>query len=218
MYIQTRHPFLGFFSWDDAVVATISDASFCQAQEQFDGITQNFESQQACITALAPGKALNAEKMLIHPLSWSSTRIRRVCRRTLMAEVYALSNAVEHGLRKRATIVDMGRQPMSNIGCRISDSKENTTYVMDPVTRHAKFDDRRGSVTWIGKVEWSRRFGTRRRRESDALWLVSWGVLLEETARLWARPAPQHAKTLRAHPRQRRQLHQPRKVHRPTRR
>ena len=46
--------------------------------------------------------------MLIHPLSWSSARIRRVCRSTLLAEAYALSNAVEHGLRIRATIVDMG--------------------------------------------------------------------------------------------------------------
>ena len=46
---------------------TISDASFCQEQEQLDGITQNFKSQQACITALAPGNALKAERMLIHP-------------------------------------------------------------------------------------------------------------------------------------------------------
>ena len=46
--------------------------------------------------------------MLIHPLSWSSTRIKRVCRSTLIA--YALSNAVEHGLRTRATIVDMRGQ------------------------------------------------------------------------------------------------------------
>ena len=66
------------FSLDDAVVATISDASFCQEQEQIDGVTQNFKSQQACIAALALGNALHAEKMLIHPLSWSSTRIRRV--------------------------------------------------------------------------------------------------------------------------------------------
>ena len=70
-------------------------------------ITQSFKSQQACITALALGNALNAEKMLIHPLSWSSTSIRRVCRNTLMSEAYALSNAVEHGLRTRAIIVDM---------------------------------------------------------------------------------------------------------------
>ena len=87
------------FSWDDAVVETISDASFCQEQEQLDGLTQNFETQQACITALALGNALNGEKMLFQPLSWSSTRIRRVCRSTLMAEAYALRNAVGHGLR-----------------------------------------------------------------------------------------------------------------------
>ena len=88
----------------------ISDASFCQELERIHGVTQNFKSQQGCITALAPGNALNAEKMLIHPLSWSSTRIRRVCRSALMAEAYALSNAVEHGLRTRATIVDMSGQ------------------------------------------------------------------------------------------------------------
>ena len=41
-------------------------------QEQVDEITQNFKSQQACITALAPSDALNAEKMLLHRLSWSS--------------------------------------------------------------------------------------------------------------------------------------------------
>ena len=79
---------------------------FCQEQEQVDRITENFISQ-AFITALTPGDALNAEKMLVHPLSWSSTRIRGVCRSTLMAEAYALSNAVQHGLRTRAAIVDM---------------------------------------------------------------------------------------------------------------
>ena len=73
-------------------------------------VTQNFKSQQACITALTHGNALNAAKMLIHPLSWSSTRTRRVCQRTMMAEAYALSNAVEHGLRTRAAIVDLRGQ------------------------------------------------------------------------------------------------------------
>ena len=89
---------------------TISEASFCQEQEPIDGVTQNFKSQEACITALALGNALNAEKILIHLLSWGSTRITKVCRSTLMAEAYALSNAVEHGLRTRATIVDMRGQ------------------------------------------------------------------------------------------------------------
>ena len=108
--IHTRHLFSPHCSWNDAIVATISDASFCEEQEQLDGITQNFKSQEACITAQALGNALNAEKMLIHPLSWGSTRNRRVCRSTLMVEAHALSYAVGHGLRTRATIVDMRGQ------------------------------------------------------------------------------------------------------------
>ena len=107
---STRVIYFLHFSWDDAVVVTISDTSSCQIQDQVDGVTKNFKSQQACVTALAPGNALNPEKMLIHPFSWCSTRIRRICRSTLMAEAYALSNAVEHGLRTRAAIVDMRGQ------------------------------------------------------------------------------------------------------------
>ena len=34
--------FSAAFSWDDAVVVTIRDASFCQEQEQLEGITRNF--------------------------------------------------------------------------------------------------------------------------------------------------------------------------------
>ena len=41
---------------------TISDASCCQEQDQLDGNTRNVKSQQACITALAPGNTVNAEK------------------------------------------------------------------------------------------------------------------------------------------------------------
>ena len=89
---------------------TISDASFCQEQEHVDGITEQFKSQQACITALGRRNALNTERIRKHLLSWSSKRNRRVYRSTLMAEAYALSNAVEQGLRTRAAIVDMGGQ------------------------------------------------------------------------------------------------------------
>ena len=107
------HLFSPDFSWDDAVVVTISDTSFFQEQEQeqVDGITENFKSQQACITALARGDALNAERMRKHLLSWSSTRIRRVYRSNLTAEAYALSNAVEKGFQTRAAIFDMRDSP-----------------------------------------------------------------------------------------------------------
>ena len=35
---------------------------------------------------------------------------------------------------------------------------------------------------------------------SDSLWLVTWGVLLEESARLWAMPAHRHANPQRGAP------------------
>ena len=79
--------FYGFdFTWSDAVITTISGANFCQETEHCDGITQRFESQQAYIATLAPGNAPNVDEMIIHPLCWSSTKIRTVCWRTLMAE------------------------------------------------------------------------------------------------------------------------------------
>ena len=63
------HPHVVFyfspFSLGNAVVVTISDASFCQEHERLDGITQKFKSQKLASTALAPGNALNAERMLI---------------------------------------------------------------------------------------------------------------------------------------------------------
>ena len=84
----------------------MSDACFCQETGHHGDFTQNVRSQQAYITALASGEPLIADQMVIHPLCWSSTRIRRVCRSTWMAEAIALSFGVEHGLRLRAARVD----------------------------------------------------------------------------------------------------------------
>ena len=88
-------------SWDTAIVVRFSDASFCQEQEQLDGVTRNSKSQQAGITALL---------MLIHPLSWSLTGIRTVCRSSPMVEAYILSNVFEQGLRTGAVVFDMKGQ------------------------------------------------------------------------------------------------------------
>ena len=69
--------FLPDSSWDTAIVVRFSDGSFCQEQEQLDGVTQNnkpISQHRSLVTAL------NAARMLIHPLSWSLTGIRRVCR------------------------------------------------------------------------------------------------------------------------------------------
>ena len=59
-----------------------------------------------CITALAFGNALNAKKMFIHFMSWSSMRIRRVCHFSLMFELTHCPML----LNIRATIVVMGGQ------------------------------------------------------------------------------------------------------------
>ena len=44
---------------------------------------------------------------VIHPISWSSIIIKRVCGTTLMAETFGLIGASEAGIRLRAAIVDM---------------------------------------------------------------------------------------------------------------
>jgi hypothetical protein len=93
-------------SWDDAVVCTITDASFCNEQVLADGVITKDHSQQGYIVCLAPPNMLNAETAIIHPIAWSSTVIRRVCRATLMAEAFALTKGVEAGARIRAAIVD----------------------------------------------------------------------------------------------------------------
>ena len=72
-FASTRGHFIPDSSWDDAVVERICDASFCQEQEQLDGVTLTSKSQQDDNTALAPGDALNAVRMLNHPLSWGLT-------------------------------------------------------------------------------------------------------------------------------------------------
>ena len=106
IHIHTRHLFSPGFSLDDAVVVAISEASFLAKNR-----TKSTESLRTSNhIKLVLGNALNAEKMLIHLVSWSSTRIRRVCRSTLMTLAFALSNAVQHGLQTRASNVDMRGQ------------------------------------------------------------------------------------------------------------
>ena len=72
--------------------------------------SRTLESQQAIITALEPGDALNAVRMLIHFLCWSLTETRRICRSSLMIEACILSNVVDQGLRTRAVVCDMKGQ------------------------------------------------------------------------------------------------------------
>ena len=82
-------------SWDDAVVCTISDASFCNETITVDGVPEPGRSQQGYVICLAPADMANITEAIIHPISWNSTHIKRVCRSTLMAETFAMIQGTE---------------------------------------------------------------------------------------------------------------------------
>ena len=96
-----------FGEWDDCVVTSISDASFANEDEAVKGQTETGRSQQGHVIVLGPQNVANAEKANVHPISWSSTVIKRVCRSTLQAETFAMIRGTEAGARIRAGIVDM---------------------------------------------------------------------------------------------------------------
>ena len=102
--------------WDEAVMVTITDASFCnEAPLDAQGNPEEHRSQQAYLNALGPANTVNAEQIVVHPISWGSTVIKRVCRATLMAETFAMINGTERGTRLRAAVVDCkGQLDMKN--------------------------------------------------------------------------------------------------------
>jgi hypothetical protein len=101
--------------WDDAVVCTITDASFCNESVEVNGVMEGNRSQQGYLVCLAPGGIINEKTAIIHPISWSSTVIKRVCRATLMAEAFAMIRGTEAGTRIRAAVVDMkGKLDLAN--------------------------------------------------------------------------------------------------------
>ena len=100
-----------FGNWDDCVVTSISDASFANEEivikHPWGVHNETGRSQQGHVIVLGPPNVVNAEKANIHPISWSSTVIKRVCRSTLQAETFAMIRGTEAGARIRAGIVDM---------------------------------------------------------------------------------------------------------------
>ena len=89
----------GAISWDDAVVATITDASFGNEEEIVNGEVEGGRSQQGYLLFLGPPDLVNLPVADVHIIAWSSIVIRRACRATLQAE------GVEAGTRLRAAIM-----------------------------------------------------------------------------------------------------------------
>ena len=88
-------------------MCSISDASFCNEKVVVDDVLEDGRSQQRYMCCLAPAGILNMTEAVIHPISWSSIIIKRVCRSILMAATFGLIRASEAGTRLRAAIVDM---------------------------------------------------------------------------------------------------------------
>ena len=53
--------------WDDAVVCSISDASFCNEEIVVDGEKDGDRSQQGYIICLAPAGIVNMTEAVVHP-------------------------------------------------------------------------------------------------------------------------------------------------------
>ena len=156
-------------NWDDAVICTITDASFCKETKFENGETKDHFSQQGYIVTLASPTCLNEEVTHVHPIRWSSTRIKRVCRSTLMAETYSMSTGVEQGLRVRAAVCDMKLKLQH--GDWETSSAENMAHVWitdcDSVyehlisTRAKQVDNQRLGIDMaaLRQIVWDRREG-----------------------------------------------------------
>ena len=92
------------------IVCTITDASLANEKVVVSNEKESKRSQQGHIIVLAPADMMNRSEAVVHPITWSSTVIKRVCRSTLMAETFALIRGIEAGVKLRASIVDMKGQ------------------------------------------------------------------------------------------------------------
>jgi hypothetical protein len=115
---------------------------------------------------LAQADAVNAKEMVVYPIMWSSTVIKRVCRSTMMAETFAMIRGTEAGARTRAAIVDMKGQ------LNMSDWEGSSANVMGHVwmtdcdslyehlisTKHNSVDNKRLNVDLMAlrQLVWER--------------------------------------------------------------
>ena len=94
-------------SWTDAVVVTVSDASF--AQETIiepDGKMKPHRTQKAFMILLVDPKITKQDEAGCHIWCWRSLTDKRVCRAALQGEAHGMLSGTEMGDRLRAIISD----------------------------------------------------------------------------------------------------------------
>ena len=125
----------GVVDWDTLANVVVTDAS--HANEAEVGVDASGEikeephrSQGGRIQMIANQSDLTREKLSCHVVGYSRNTIKRVCRATVQAEAYGMTNGVEEGDRIRAAIADLhdrlepgpGSLPHQHT-CRKSDSQ-----------------------------------------------------------------------------------------------
>ncbi len=89
--------------WNDLIVVTISDASWAGKSDERGN---PYYSQGGRLIRLCEPTVLTTGRGKLVVLGWSSTKLKRVCRRTLQAETQGMVESEEEGTRMRALIVD----------------------------------------------------------------------------------------------------------------
>ena len=93
--------------WTDAIVVTITDASFAQETViETDGNEKPHRTQKAYMILLCSPDILDNDSAGCHIWAWRSLTDKRVCRATLQGEAHGMLSGTEMGDRLRAIIAD----------------------------------------------------------------------------------------------------------------
>ena len=94
-------------SWENAIVVTVSDASFAQETIiEHDGNEKPHRTQKAYMILLCDPAILDNDTAGCHIWAWRSLTDKRVCRATLQGEAHGMLSGTEMGDRLRAIITD----------------------------------------------------------------------------------------------------------------
>ena len=97
----------GAINWDNAIVVTVTDASFAQETEYDEnGKEKAHRTQKAYMILLADPEIVDNDSARCHIWAWKSTTDKRVCRSTLQGEAHGMLSGTEMGDRLRAIIAD----------------------------------------------------------------------------------------------------------------
>ena len=94
-------------SWSDAIIVSITDASFAQETViEADGTEKPHRTQKAFMNLLVDPEILTKESAGCHLGGWRSLTDKRACRATIQAEARGMISGEEMGSRLRAIIAD----------------------------------------------------------------------------------------------------------------